>query len=286
MRQVMSLRCGLEREMSRGRDRAAEKMNDDVHAKLEAAFRNSDLDFSTSPTSKRAISLAVGVLAYFSTYQESSLSQFRKVGRVAAKKELDDLALAAEKLTKRLEALSATAINALGGRHIMNPIARQTDYLRDLATVVRDADVNSAPDAVEKGRPANERATYVASIIIGAFESITGHNADLPANRDKKRTHGLLPLAREIFPLLGIKCNAKAAVEAALESDDPLVCRGRSLVAALAVGKKERKSHAPMHGGTIAQSAKDLFERMRLTELDERSPRNWKRRKNTSLEDH
>jgi len=168
----------------------------------------------------------------------------------------------------------------------MSPIARQTDYLRALATVARDVDLNSAPGAIEKGRPANKRATYVASIIIGAFESITGHNADLPANLDQKRTLGLKPLAREIFAVLGIKCNAKAAVDAALDSTDPMVHRARQHVGALAMEQKGRKSHAPIHGGGIAQSAEAMFERMRLTELDERSPRHWKRQKNTSTDDH
>jgi hypothetical protein len=257
----------------------------DLDAKLEDAFRRF-LKFRTIPTSENALRLAIGCLAYFSTYKASPLAQFRKVGRKAARKELDDLADAAEKLIERFETLSATAISALGGRHIMTAIGTQTRYLRDLAAVARDTDLNAAPDATGKGRPTKERAIYAASIIVGAFESITGCNADLPANRAQKRTRGLVPLTREIFALLGIEANAKFAVEAALTSNDPLALRGRRAIQALAVEQTGQKSQVPVHCGNISQSAEDLFERMRLAKLDERSPRFWKRQKNSPPEDH
>lgn len=254
-----------------------------LDAELEAAFR-CGLKFRTTPNSEKALHLAVGCLAYFSTYEAPSLRQFRKVGRTAARKELDDLADAAEMLIKRFGALSATAISALGGRHIMTPIVTQTRYLRDLAAV---ANLNAAPDAIEKGRPAKKRAIYAASIIVGAFELITGCNADLPANPAQERTRGLVPLTRKIFALLGIEANAKAAVEAALTSNDPIALRARSeIIQEGAVEQKGRKSHVPVLFGNIVQSEKDFFERMKLAELDESSPRFWKRQKNSPPEDH
>ena len=79
----------------------------DLDAKLEDAFRRF-LKFRTIPTSENALRLAIGCLAYFSTYKASPLAQFRKVGRKAARKELDHLADAAEKLIERFETLRDT----------------------------------------------------------------------------------------------------------------------------------------------------------------------------------
>lgn len=269
-------------------DRAAAEA-DDAYAKLEAAFRNSGLKIDSDNAEAR-VQWAVNVLACLWVLQPSpalSLPQFKKVGRKVASKELHDLAVAAKALIARLEALSATAISALGGPHIMNPIARQTAYLRDLAAVAREAekelddlavareaDVKNVAEVTERGRPENRRAIFAATVIVDAFEGITGCDADKPANISIKHYHdkprGLEPLARKIFNVIGIAANAKAAVNAALNA------------------RRRQGQQNPSGEGALGRrtTSEEFFEGTRLKELDERSPKFWRRHKNTSPNDH
>jgi hypothetical protein len=160
--------------------------------------------------------------------------------------------------------MSATTISALGGRHVIYAVRGQLDYLSDLVKAAREADVSSIRDVAMRGRPKNERATAVASIIIDVYEKLTGDKADLPANRGGARTRGLIPLVKAIFAVLRIRAHPKAAVTAALSS------RHHKL-----------PEHAlKVHRGQNINS-EEFWERLRLRELDQRSPKYWKRDKNT-----
>jgi hypothetical protein len=233
-------------------------------------FRDSGLEIC--PDTEVAVEVAVGRLAYFSTYQSlPSSPQFCKIGHKDARKELDDLADSAEMLIARLRALSLTAFNSLAEQELQVGakmyIKTMSSNLTALAKTARRAEVISARG---RGREKNERANGAARIVVDAFEAISGCDADNPANISEKQFHdkprGLEPLVRKIFELLHIEGHPKAAIEAALKER-----------------KKQRHPSGRGRPGRLTTS-KEFFERMRRTELASRGPKFWKNKNIPPLE--
>jgi hypothetical protein len=229
-------------------------------AELEDAFRSG---LEILPDTEPAMMAAVNLLAYFSTYQPLPASpQLRKIGYKDARKQLNDLARSAETLKACLDALSATAIDALAD-HDMQPTAKwyaakMSSDLSALAIAARDSNVSKSRG---KGREKHKRANGAACIVIDAYERITGCDADKPANifSEKRKPRVLEPLVRKIFDVLRIRGNAKAAKEAALKE------RGQ---------RQQKPSGREPLGQRI--TSEEFFERMRRTELAKRGPGFWK----------
>lgn len=68
----------------------------------------------------------------------------------------------------------------------------------------------------DRGRKINPLARNVAQMLISAFKPITGRSPGV-SGADR----GLAPAAREVFKILGIEANARAAIQTALENPPP-----------------------------------------------------------------
>jgi hypothetical protein len=229
---------------------AAEQV-DGVIAAIEDAFRNSGLQCDLNDAALRG---TINVLAALTIVWPSPASARKVVGRIAAEKEIGNLVKAAALLHGRLRTLSVTAIDALGGSHVEVAIEQKMKWLRDLADVARAAKIVAGRG---RGSSKNQRAHYAAIVVINAFEKLAACTVDR-SSRDRPR--GLEPLVRRIFAALNIDGNPKAAIEAAVRE------RARQIPAPTVSAKSS----------SAADSASELFERMRRTELAERSPKFWK----------
>ena len=229
---------------------AAEQV-DGVIAAIEDAFRNSGLPCDLNDAALRG---TINVLAALTVVRPSPASARKIVGRVAAEKEIKNLGKAVKLVHRQLRTLSVTAIDAFGGSHVEVAIEKEMKRLRDLADVVRAAKVVAGRG---RGNSKKPRAHYAAGVVINAFEKLAACGVDR-SSRDRPR--GLEPLVRKIFAALNIDADPKAAIEAALRE------RARYIPAPTLTAKPS----------SAADSASELFERMRRSELVERSPKFWK----------
>jgi hypothetical protein len=176
-----------------------------ANAVLDAFRRNLDLKDSDLA----AVNVAVFRLAFAFAEEPWRMARpkRRRIGRAAAKQECDDVADLAGHLAERLEQLSDTVTDVSG--------ALDPRRLRDLAAGMRS--IEDFPTAVERGRPTNEPAIRAAAMVVGLFEQVTGSDADKAASGSNQKARGVEPLMRDVFSVLCIKANAKAAIEAALK---------------------------------------------------------------------
>jgi hypothetical protein len=233
----------------------------DIEERLEAAFRKR-LEFKM-PKAEDSMRLAIGFLTYYASYRPrtSSPKRERKVGRAEARKELDRLAHAADVLNKSLANLSATSLEALGGeRRVLDALFDQSRFLSELAKVARETDLESVT-AMPKGRPIDARERGIAEKVVGAFKEITGIDPDRDPRRDNERTHGLKPLLKDVFTILGVDASARKTVDAVMEEYE--AARGRNEVA------------APIASPGV--TSEEFFARGERRPIDLRSPLNWKR---------
>ena len=142
------------------------------------------------------------------------VEQFRQVGRESARRELDKLAEAAERVIRCVDALHQPAILALADRGIMR--GHVIRGARSLAAEARAADISRVPTVAGRGRPKNNLSIVVAATVVRDFERLTGARADLPADAPAEDVRGLTSLVADVFKGMGIKANAKAAIKAAL----------------------------------------------------------------------
>lgn len=249
---------------------------EDVLAEIDAAFRNGGLkirDGLPEPERKKAEAVwssAIHTLGAIAIYggdsgllSRSSQPQHHEVGKEEARKELNKLARAAEALVECFGMLSKTAIESLGGSHIREPIATQCAWLRDLSEVARCAEISSAKG---RARKKNQAAIRAATIVVEAFENFTGRRTDASTNDFwNDRPAPLEPLVRQIFEIVGIKADAKHYLDLATIAPR----QAHTKQAPLLFEHRTR--------GTFADSTELMFERMRRTELDKVSPKNWRR---------
>jgi hypothetical protein len=248
-------------------------------AEICSAFQTSGLECD-SKDAAFCLHWAVNQLASMWVLPPSppcSLPSSRKVGHKEARKELDALADAAEALKARLEALSGTSIDALTNQETrpqaMLWIDKTSSDLSELAIGARDADVSNARG---RGREKNKRASLAAGFVIDAVERISRCDADRPANISEKQANdkprGLEPLVQNIFEVLHIKGNPKAAIEAALKERRN---QGQQNPPGGLGDKPYGRSSRPHLQG------KEMFDRLKRKELARLSPAFWKN-KNTS----
>jgi hypothetical protein len=106
-------------------------------------------------------------------------------------------------------------IVALADRGVLiSRIRGESAWILELAAHARAADVSGVPDKAGGGAPPKLPVNSVAALVVTYFERITGGDADRLSEKEKGSA-GLNPLVREIFLILGVSANAKAAVKVA-----------------------------------------------------------------------
>jgi hypothetical protein len=142
--------------------------------------------------------------------QEVVRRSLRRAGRTQSIRELEELAAAAEKFVKAVEALHAPAMHALAWadvRNINNEPFLQAD--RGLAEKARAARA-FLDETVGIERPQDLRPKVIAGLVVKAYGELYGGRPDLP-----NQSPGLEKLLAEVFAILGIRASAKAALRAA-----------------------------------------------------------------------
>lgn len=148
--------------------------------------------------------------------------KFSEVGRKAAQTEINSVSDAAETLKIAIDNLSQTSIVALANQGLLQIIHHRTlsDLLAKVFAVARQTNLDSVPETQGRGRPRNNLARGVASILASNYATLTGKNPTVStrSNGAQDVPYGpFFDLVTDIFKVLEINASAEAAARAAVK---------------------------------------------------------------------
>lgn len=170
---------------------------------------------------------------------DDPVPSFSVKGRVGVRKELDDVALIAEKLASHLDQLCEPAFTALadGGllqiQHRRPSIIIGSDgarssivenfnlqgVLRRVAEMAREAHLDSVPESQGKGRPPDGLVLVVSSILAADYSTLTGKAPTVGTRNNGVQDVPYGPffdLVSDVFTALGINASPEAAARSAV----------------------------------------------------------------------
>lgn len=184
-----------------------------ARVRIERAYRRAMERWELRPSSAKVLAKACSRFAHVAlTYDVPEMMANRSVGRRYTKKKLDQIARLAVTLAEKVEDLPEPAVLAL--ERVGPTRAEIGGWLQQLANVAHAVDVAALTGVSKRKRPTKKFAATIAAHVVDDFEGMTGARADLPGSR------GLVPLIREVFDVLGVGADAKAAYEAVLRARD------------------------------------------------------------------
>lgn len=197
-------------------------------AELEAAFRKLEID----PDAKPQLPVMVHALSLIPKGASGiAPPQFRLKGREAVRKDLQEIAVLADKLAGALDVLCEPAVIALadGGllqmQHrevavILGPNGERATkaetydlqaVLRKVSTIAASANLSDVPEAQGRGRPRNNLATGVANILAHDYRTLTGKIPAVATDPlSGERIGSFFELVQDVFHALRIEASPAA----------------------------------------------------------------------------